>query len=338
MEKILGVVIKNTLFKLIIKMNAPPQEIGQLKEKKDQNEDIKLKLGRIYSNIPLFVKCYFIITIILYILNLKLKFISYYLINIPSYTFLRLQLWRLITSVFITTNIFQIILAFFVWVKNASLLETSLGTIKYSLIFFVNSICIQLINIIILLIFSLINQNIIKPEIKFKKNSGIWGIVMCEMTLLCVSNPESPMKLLLLPFTVKAKIYPVILVILFVVANYLEIDVEIISGIIYGIIYFYFLKTKLQISDSIVQKLESSSVFKKLRSIKGFISINHISTGGLPISITKVSTVDNEQEKEKLKGKGVKVAGHLDNIKEEEENEQQKNEIHNTIEDSTNLK
>ena len=318
-------------------MKIPPQEIIST-EKKEQIDDFKLKLGRIWANIPLFVKFYFIVTTILYLLNLPIKFISYYLINIPSYTILHFQLWRLLTSVFITTNIFQIILAFFVWVKNASLLETSLGTIKYSLIFFVNAICIQLINTIIISIVSLINNNIFNPEIKSKKNSGIWGIVMCEMTLLCISNPESPMKLLLLPFTVKAKIYPIILVILFFISNYLEIDVEIISGIIYGVIYFFLLKTKLQISDSFVQKLESNSLFKKMSSIKGFISVNHISSGGLPISITKVSTVDNEQEKEKLKGKGVKVAGTLDNIKEEEESEQQKNELPNTVEDSTNLK
>ena len=32
-------------------------------------------------------------------------------------------------------------------------------------------------------------------------NRYIIGIIMCEMTLLCFSNPESSMKLLLLPFT-----------------------------------------------------------------------------------------------------------------------------------------
>ena len=297
-------------------MNVP-QEIDQSNERKEQLEDFKIKLGRIWLNIPLFIKCYFIITIILYLLSLPLKIIPFYLINNPSYTIMHFQLWRLVTSVFITTNIFQIILAFFVWVKYASLLEISLGTIKYTLIFFINSICIQLINIVIIFISSLINKKIFSTDLKGKRNSGLWGIVMCEMTLLCVSNPESPMKLLLLPFTVKAKIYPIILVLMFVLVNYLEVDVEIISGIIYGLVYFYFLKSTLQISYSFVQKLETSVLFKWMGNIKGFISVTHISNG-LPISITKVSTVDNEQEKEKLKGKGVIVAGSLDINKEEE--------------------
>ena len=307
-------------------MNTPHQEVeSQAKiEAKEQLEDFKLKIGKIFSNIPLFIKCYFIITLVFYILNLKLTFISYYLINVPSFTILRFQIWRLITSVFITTNIFQIILAFFVWVKYASLLETSLGTIKYTLIFLVNTFCIQVLNLIIYPFFSLVYKKSFNSEIKSKKNSGLWGIVMCEMTLLCVSNPESPMKLLLIPYTVKAKIYPIILVLMFILVNYLEIDVEVISGVIYGFIYFYYLKTKLQISDTFVQKLETNNGFKWLSNFKGFISVTHISSG-MPISITKVSSIDNEQEK--LKGKGVVVAGSVYAKKEEENLENENEEV-----------
>ena len=307
-------------------MNTPHQEVeSQAKiEAKEQLEDLKLKIGKIFSNIPLFIKCYFIITIVFYILNLKLTFISYYLINVPAFTILRFQIWRLITSVFITTNILQIILAFFVWVKYASLLETSLGTIKYTLIFLVNTFCIQVLNLIIYPFFSLVYKKSFNSEIKSKKNSGLWGIVMCEMTLLCVSNPESPMKLLLIPYTVKAKIYPIILVLMFILVNYLEIDVEVISGVIYGFIYFYYLKTKLQISDTFVQKLETNNGFKWLSNFKGFISVTHISSG-MPISITKVSSIDNEQEK--LKGKGVIVAGSVYAKKEEENLENENEEV-----------
>ena len=108
-------------------------------EKKYVNLDnIKEKFLQIWNNIPIFIKCYIILTIVLYVLTLKIKCISFYLINVPYYTVFKFQIWRLLTSVFITTNIFQIILSFFVWVKYASLLEISLGTIKYTLIFFIN--------------------------------------------------------------------------------------------------------------------------------------------------------------------------------------------------------
>ena len=304
-------------------------------EKKYVNlENIKEKFLQIWNNIPIFIKCYIILTIVLYVLTLKITCISFYLINVPYYTVFKFQIWRLLTSVFITTNIFQIILSFFVWVKYASLLEISLGTIKYTLIFFINTFGIQIINIFLYSFFTLVNPKHFNTQIKSQKNSGLWGIVMCEMTLLCFNNPESPMKLLLIPFTVKAKIYPIILVLIFLISNYLELDIEIISGIIYGVIYFYFLKTKLQISDSFVQKLETNQIFKGLSNIKGFISVTHISNG-LPVSITKVSTVvDIEQEKEKLKGKGVVVAGSLDNTKEEDI--QKMNQLPATVEENSN--
>lgn len=297
-------------------------EIEQSNETKEELGDFKLILEKVWFNIPLFIKTFFIITIILYILNLKLTFISYYLINITYYTILKFQIWRLFTSVFITTNILEIIFAFFVYVKYASVLETSLGTIKYTLIFFMNSFFIQIINLFIYSLLSVLIPSKFNPDIKLQKNSGLWGIVMCEMTLLCITNPESPMKLMILPFTVKAKIYPIILILIYILINFIRIDVDIISGFIYGFFYFYFLKTKLQISEIFVQNLENTDFFKSLSHIKGFISVNHISSG-IPISITKVSTIDIEQEKEKLKGKGVVVEGCL------EEGKLDENEIEN---------
>ena len=292
-------------------------EMEQSSESKEDLEDFKQRLEKIWFNIPLFIKTFFIITIILYILNLKLTFISYYLINVSYYTITKFQIWRLFTSVFITTNILEIIFAFFIYVRYASTLEISLGTIKYTLIFFINAFLIQILNILIYAPLSFLFPNNFNPEIKSQRNSGLWGIVMCEMTLLCITNPESPMKLLILPFTVKAIIYPIILILIYLIINLLQIDVDIISGTIYGFIYNYFLKTKLQISETFVQNLENTDFFKSLSIIKGFISITHISSG-IPISIAKVSTLGIELEKEKLKGKGVVIEGSLDGKKEDE--------------------
>ena len=316
-------------------MKKVPSEVESSNERKQNVEYLKEQFGRILLNIPIFIRCYYIITIVLFILNLKIKYISFYLINIPYYTIFKLQLWRLLTSVFITTNFLQILLAFFVWIKHTSFLETQLGTIKYALVFCINAISIQIINIIIMGGISLINNKIYSAEIKSKKNSGLWGILMCEMTMLCVSNPESQVKLLFLPFNIKAKIYPLILVLMFLVSNIFEVDIEIISGIIYGLIYYYFLKTKLQISDSFVQKLESLKIFKALLQVKGFISVNHISSG-LPVSITNVSTVI-EIENENLKEKGVVISGNIEkNVINEVENQKTpQNEVANNKEENT---
>ena len=265
-------------------------ETSSFQREQDISE-IKSRIISIWNNIPLFIKTLLAITIIFYLINIPFHSLSLLLSNIPYYSFYKFQLWRLITSVFMTTNILKIILGLFVWVKDASNLEISLGTIKYSIIFTINTIIIQLLYGLILLFFYFITNN--QKYLYYKtddnnivSNSGFWGVIMCEMTLLCISNPESPMKLLLLPFTVKSKIYPIILVVLYFFVSYCQFDLQIICGVLYGLFYYYYLKNVIQFPDSLALKIENNSCFKKLRTVPGFISVNQISSG-IPISITK---------------------------------------------------
>ena len=185
-------------------MNSENQNSDLSKNKKvSSNVIIPSKSPNIFSKLPLFTKYYFLITIILYILNLKLPFISYYLINIPSFTIMKYQIWRLITSVFISTNILQIILAFLVWFRYASMLEKLSGTVKYAIYFFINSICIQIIKTLLFSFFSLCNLNSFTQSIKSKNNNGVGGIIICDMILLCLCNPDSSLKLFFLRFNIK---------------------------------------------------------------------------------------------------------------------------------------
>ena len=280
-------------------MNSENQNSDLSKNKKvSSNVIIPSKSPNIFSKLPLFTKYYFLITIILYILNLKLPFISYYLINIPSFTIMKFQIWRLITSVFISTNILQIILAFLVWFRYASMLEKLSGTVKYAIYFFINSICIQIIKTLLFSFFSLCNLNSFTQSIKSKNNNGVGGIIMCDMILLCLCNPDSPLKLFFLRLT---KIYTIILVLMFLFANYFEIDADIISGVIHGHIYFYFLRTKLSISDSFVIKFENLQNLNWLKNIKGFISIVNAKNEMTALINENSTDLNNENTFEKSK-------------------------------------
>ena len=262
--------------------------------KKDDN-DLNLldRIKKIWSNIPLFIKFFLITSFIFYILNIFIKSISFFLSNIPYYTIYHFQLWRLITTVFISTNLFKYILGLICWIKYASSLETSIGTIKYMTIFLSNTIFIQIIycllKYIILKIFKKDNIYLIdKYSIKGVNNISLWGNIICELTLLCLSNPESPNKLLLIPFIIKAKYYPFLLVLVFTFVNSLKIDLEVISGIIYAYIYFYCLKNFLKFSDNFAQIMEDKICCKFIIRINGFISVSNINNGN-PFSITNVS-------------------------------------------------
>lgn len=274
----------------------------------------KFSIIKFLANIPLFVQFYILITIFIFILNLFIKDISNILSNIPSKTILQFQFWRLITSVFMTTNQYKIILGIISWIKFASSIEKTIGTIKYMFIFIINSIIIQLIYCLFIFFSSLFNKNnanklILNTKINVEsgnnnyiENNGMWSIIICELVLLCLNNPQSKIKILFFPFTIKAKYYPLLFYLLLSLFDSFKIDLQIISGIFYGIIYFYFLKNIIKISDSFAYNIEDNYCFK-LAKIKNFkkckrnnrnnIIISNNQGSYSPVQITTSSSFNN---------------------------------------------
>lgn len=255
--------------------------------------DFKSKISKMWHNIPLFIRLITFITIILYILNLFIPYISFYLSNVPYYTIFKINLWRIITTIFITTNLLNIILSLLFWVKFASELESSMGTIKYYLIFLMNSTIIQIFYTIISCLISFIinNRNYLLEKINNKKNvtnCGLWPNIISELTLLSLSNPNQLMNFLCFPCTFKAKYYPIIIFIIFSIMNSFVIDLEVLTGILYALLYHYLIKKKLTISDSLVLKFETSSACKCFTKMDGFVSVNNLGNK----FVTTVNTIN----------------------------------------------
>ena len=229
------------------------------------------------NEIPFFVRFVLITNVILIILNIFTPYISFYLSNIPVLIIKKYQLWRLITTSFITTNLINMILGFIVWIKDAISLEKSLGTIRYIFVFIFNSIFINLISCLLTFLFSK-NEFLISHYNYIHKvnNSGIWPIIICEMTLLCFNNPDSKIKFLFVPSPIKAKYYPFIIIILLILINNFRINFHIISGFMYGIAYYYLLQNKCSISEETSKKLEKSCFFRCLIGFHGFMIINKL--------------------------------------------------------------
>ena len=241
------------------------------------NQGALSQIIELISNIPFFVRLVILANIILIIANIFSPHVSFYLSNIPVLTIKQYQLWRLITTSFITTNLINMILGFIVWTKDAISLEKSLGTIRYIFIFILNSIFINLISCLLTFIFSSENfQTLHYSYVHKVNNSGIWPIIICETTLLCLNNPDSKIKLLFVPSPVKAKYYPFIIIILLTLINNFRINYEIVSGFIYGIIYYYLLQNKFNISEVVTKKLEKSCLFRCLVGLNGFMILNQL--------------------------------------------------------------
>ena len=222
--------------------------------------DCKEKMKEIWNSFPLFVKFIILSSFVLYFLNLFLPITGFYLANVPFYTIFRIQLWRLITTTFLTTNFLNILFGLFSWVRDGSSLETSMGTIKYMFTFIMNGIMIQIIYTLLMFILFLILKNnavlVMNAQGYNVENSGLWPIIMAEMTLLCMANPDSPMRLFFFPCVIKAKFYPFLLFGFFMLMSGFQIQFDVFAGILYGVFYHFVLRNKVQISDSFAKKCE----------------------------------------------------------------------------------
>lgn len=285
-----------------------------------ENNSIRDNLSKIWRSIPLFIRTVMILTTILYILNLFFPYISLYLSNIPYYTILNIHLWRLISTIFITTEIINIILSLLFWVKYASELESSMGTIKYFLIFLMNSLSIQILYSLIscLIAFLINNKKYLLAKINNKNqvnNSGLWPYIICELTLLSLSNPNSPMKIIFFPCQIKAKYYPFILFAIFSIMNSFAIDLEVLSGIIYALFYNFVIKKAIKISNPFVLKIEKLSCFKCIAKMDGFISVDTLenkfvsTVNNINNKIRKIAVNQSNKGFTPYKGEGIAVGG-----------------------------
>ena len=289
-------------------------------------EDFKNFVTGIINNMPLFIKIVVFSTIILYILNLFIPYVAFYLADIPYYTIYYFQIWRLITTSFMTTGILSIIFSLLFWYKEAVKVEKATGTIKYMLIFSMNTFFIQILYCLLMLLISLVIRNkvvlLMKISMVGVRNAGLWPIILCDLTLLCLSNPEAPMKIFIFPCVIKAKYYPFVLFLFFTIISRFNIDFESLCAIGYGLLYHYYLKSRLTITNTFALKVENSWAFKWMKQQKGFVFLGGVSLPELQNNIENVASERNvnisgnrgSQHKTftPFKGKGMAVGASTD--------------------------
>ena len=274
-------------------------------------KDCRNGLNSIIDNMPFFIRIIVFSTLIFFIINLFTPYVAFYLADIPYFTIFHLQVWRLFTTAFITTGLISIIFSLLFWYRRAVKLEQDKGTVKYMLTFFMNCFFIQLMYCLIMLIISLVIQNSMMLRMKLTmrgvRNEGLWPILMCELTLICLSNPEANMRFFFFPCNIKAKYYPLVLFGIFTLLSNFQIDFEILCGIAFGFLYHYYLNRRIEISNTFALKVENSVLCRWMANKKGFISINNVNSPEIPVNIVNVTNSTTLGNFMAFKGKGVTV-------------------------------
>lgn len=230
----------------------------------DNGPSIGDRIKGFWADIPLFVRFVICLSTFLYFVSLITSTV-YILANIPLYTIKHFYLWSVATSVFMNISILNLAFAFFAWIPDGKKLEKENGTIKYMWNFLVNSMIIQIIFLGVVYLLSIKFEDYLKYP-----SSGLWPLILSEITLLSVANPNVPVMMFLIPCPIQAKYYPWALFGFFTVINgFRQIQFDILAGILYGYAYYFFLKNKIQPSDQFLIKLQNCFPFKHLQRISG---------------------------------------------------------------------
>ena len=223
------------------------------------------KVKDYWTSIPLFVKIIITTTFFTYMLSwvVNLNF----LLNIPAYTIYKFRLWTILTSVLVTPSIINIIFAFMSWIPSGIRNEVEEGTVQYCLNFFIHSIIIQTMFILIMIVIGFIF-----PSLLNNPSAGLWPYIIGKLTIMCLKNPENQMMFFFFPWPIKAKYYPWVLIGFFTILNF-SIQFDLVAAILYGYAYHYKIGSKLELSVSFIQAREDGFPFKYFKNFSGFIPL-----------------------------------------------------------------
>lgn len=212
-----------------------------------------------WSKVPLFSRFIVYSSITIYILSWIVLDIVLFFCNIPQYTLFEYRIWTLFTTVFVNLNIFTLIFALWSWLEISSKFETRNGTILFILNFFLNSVLIQSIYLTLTVFLS-----ILFPSLLQKLSAGLWPVIILLITLECLQNQETDYKLFSL--SIKQKYYPWLLLLFFTIVNQFAIQIDVLSGIIFGYLYHYLIERYIEIPIDIALFLERSEPLKWIKS------------------------------------------------------------------------
>lgn len=225
-----------------------------------------------FNSITFMVKQIVAISIILWIIDLfTINYVTFIFANVPYYSIGYFQIWRFITGNLITSGIFSLIFALIFWVSDGKVVEKMKGSARYLIYFLIHSMIIQIFYALIY--YFLINKK--SPDKNNIRSNGLWCYIILEVTINCLISPESNIFLPFIPYAIKAKFFPIIILMIFFIFG--GFDLGMFIAVAYGFIYSFFLYKYLEINSEFIINFENKFL-RCFFGYKGYIQIDDIST------------------------------------------------------------
>jgi membrane associated rhomboid family serine protease len=230
------------------------------------------KVKEMWGYVPFFWRIIIYLNLFVYIGSFFYLGILLYAINIPQYVVFKMQIWRIVTSPYAHLDILSLLIGLLVYLMRGYQIEKTKGTAKFAVYFISLSIVVNILATAIGIIGKQLLTNCIASILlSFPCYvAGLWPMILVDMTVDSLKDPNREMMFWWCPFPIKARYYPYIFLVLFGVMSP-PIFVGILWGYITGVLYSNGALNFLNPSDNWINKLHSV-VFKPFQNNSAYIS------------------------------------------------------------------
>lgn len=176
---------------------------------------------------------------------------AYLLANIPMLTLFKFQLYRIVTSPLICSDILSLAFAFMGFLNHGVKLEQSMGSSMFAVLFFTLTVVSNILFLVIsILLWGLTNSD----AYLVAASLGIWSVLLGIISVECSeAPPESQRRLFFLE--VQSKYYPLVLLALF--SMFAGPKLSYCLGVAVGYAYGYGKLDRLKVKVETVRKWEN---------------------------------------------------------------------------------
>mmetsp|Transcript_4851 Transcript_4851/g.9248 ORF Transcript_4851/g.9248 Transcript_4851/m.9248 type:complete len:358 (-) Transcript_4851:42-1115(-) len=228
-----------------------------------------------YNTTPLTTRIVLISTTITYLASF-LYDPSFILANIPAFTLLKIQLYRIFTSFFICTELLSLVFAFLSFLDYGKRIESGIGSTNFAAVLLsISGITNMIHNLLCLIGYFLTSRS----EFLFIPSVGIWNLILAVISMECATADHSSQRRLFI-VDVPTRYYPCVLLGFFCLLNGGQIHLSYFISVGVGYLMGFGKLDYIKLSTERRQRLEAG-VLRKFTSKVGFVAGPHSNSWNL---------------------------------------------------------
>ena len=213
-----------------------------------------------------------------------------YFANIPAFSIMHFEIYRIVLSPLVSNSFITLILMFFFFPTMGTQLEQQLGSAAFGGLVLSLTLITNIAFAALCLFLSIFGM----PEAMLWECAGFWTVIFSLITIDCMKNPEHPRRIMCLPWDIPSQYYPLALFGIFCLIGRFELSFLVAIGT--GYAYSRGFLEKAKFSEPYLESLEDTDgmLYNTSRNAAGWIFTirQDGSSGGGGGGYAPVSTTD----------------------------------------------